>query len=168
MADADEAAGVGRPTLYREEYAEQAAKLCRLGATDIELADFFEVATSTLYLWKSTHPEFSEALKAGKEASDERVKRSLYAKAVGYSFDSVKIFNSEGVPLVVPYREHVPPSDTAAIFWLKNRQPKEWRDRVENVHTGPDGGPMVTTTITTTDPVEAARAYQKIIRGGAA
>lgn len=166
MTDKDETASPGRPTLYREEYAEQAEKLCRLGATDIELADFFEVDRVTIWRWSQVHPEFCNALKAGKEASDERVKRSLYAKAVGYSYDAVKIFNAEGRPLVVPYREHVPPSDTAAIFWLKNRQPKEWRERVENVHSGPDGGPMVTSTITTTDPVEAARAYQKIIRGG--
>ena len=27
--------------------------------------------------------------------------------------------------------KHYPPDSTAAIFWLKNRQPKVWRDRVE-------------------------------------
>lgn len=32
----------GRPTDYKPEYAEQAAKLCALGATDMDLADFFE------------------------------------------------------------------------------------------------------------------------------
>jgi hypothetical protein len=31
----------GRPTKYKEEYNEQAYKLCLLGATDKELADFF-------------------------------------------------------------------------------------------------------------------------------
>jgi hypothetical protein len=28
----------------------------------------------------------------------------------------------------VPYVEHVPPSDVAGIFWLKNRDPQHWRD----------------------------------------
>jgi hypothetical protein len=27
-----------------------------------------------------------------------------------------------------PYREHVPPDVTACIFWLKNRNPAQWRD----------------------------------------
>ena len=30
----------------------------------------------------------------------------------------------------MPYREHVPPDFTAHIFWLKNRQPARWRDKV--------------------------------------
>ena len=36
----------------------------------------------------------------------------------------------DGEPVEVPYREHVPPSDTACIFWLKNRRPELWNDRV--------------------------------------
>jgi hypothetical protein len=38
------------------------------------------------------HPTFSEALKLRKKESDERVERSLYQKAIGYSYDAVKIF----------------------------------------------------------------------------
>lgn len=132
----------GRPSSYKPEYAAQAEKLCRLGATDIEIADFFEVATSTLYRWKSLHSEFSEALKAGKEASDARVERSLYAKATGYTYDAVKIMQYEGEVIEAPYREHVAPDTAAAIFWLKNRRPAEWRDKIQQEHSGPDGGPM--------------------------
>jgi hypothetical protein len=49
---------------------------------------------------------------------------------VGYSYDAVKIFLPAGAskPTIVPYVEHVPPDTTAAIFWLKNRQPAHWRD----------------------------------------
>ena len=138
----DDAPRPGRPTLYRPEYAEQAAKLCRLGATDIELGDFFGVDRTTIWRWSQEHEAFCNALKAGKEAADERVERSLYAKATGYSFDAVKILQHEGSPVVVPYREHIPPSDTAAIFWLKNRRPDLWRDRQQHEHTGRDGGPI--------------------------
>ncbi len=35
---------MARPTKYQEAYAEQARKLCLLGYTDAELADFFEVS----------------------------------------------------------------------------------------------------------------------------
>lgn len=132
----------GRPPSYKSEFAEQAEKLCRLGATDEELADFFEVTTRTITRWKSSHEEFCLALKAGKEPADDRVERSLYAKANGYTFDAVKIFNNNGVEMVVPYKEHVPPDTTACIFWLKNRRPDLWRDKVVSENTGPDGGPQ--------------------------
>jgi hypothetical protein len=133
---------MGRPTAYKPEYAEQAQKLCQLGATDVELADFFEVAVRTIANWQTRHPEFLQALKAGKDVADERVERSLYHKAIGYTFDAVKIFNHQGAALEVPYREHVPPDTTAAIFWLKNRRPKDWRERVVNELVGADGGPI--------------------------
>jgi hypothetical protein len=137
-----EVATRGRPTLYRPEYADQAMKLCRLGATDMELGDFFGVDRVTIWRWSQVHEDFCNALKAGKEAGDERVVRSLYAKATGYTFDAVKILQHEGAPVIVPYREHVPPSDTAAIFWLKNRRPDEWREKATTEHTGPGGGPV--------------------------
>ena len=52
------------------------------------------------------------------------VERSLYSRAVGYSFNSEKIFcNKDGEVTRVPIVEHVPPDVTAQIFWLKNRKP---------------------------------------------
>jgi hypothetical protein len=70
------------------------------------------------------------ALKAGKKEADQRTERSLYQKANGYSYDAVKIFMPAGAkkPIYAPYVEHVPSSDVAAIFWLKNRDPARWRD----------------------------------------
>jgi hypothetical protein len=130
----------GRPTDYDPEFADQARKLCELGATDADLAKFFEVSTRTIPRWAAAHEEFCQALKVGKESADDRVERSLYHKAVGYSFDAVKIFQYEGTPIQVPYVEHVAPDTTAGIFWLKNRRMATWRDRHE--HTGPDGGPL--------------------------
>lgn len=119
----------GRPTEFDSTYIEQAAKLCALGATDVELADFFEVDVRTIYRWKHTQPEFCQALNAGKEKADERVENSLYQKAVGYTFESEKIFQHQGEVIRAPIREHVPPDTTAAIFWLKNRRGEHWKDK---------------------------------------
>ena len=121
----------GRPSDYRPEYAEQAEKLCRLGATDIQLADFFEVNESTIHRWAQSFPEFCKSRKVGKDESDSQVERSLYRKATGYEFESEKIFCVEGQVIRAKTREFVPPSDTAMIFWLKNRKSKEWRDKQE-------------------------------------
>jgi len=118
---------MARPTKYKDEYAKQAAKLCDLGATDKELADFFEVTESTLNLWKLKHAEFSESLKLGKDHANERVKRSLYNRALGYSHeeDDIRVVNGDIV--ITPTIKHYPPDTTACIFFLKNRLPDEFR-----------------------------------------
>lgn len=118
----------GRPSKFKPEFVEQAAKLCQLGATDKEIADFFEVNVATINRWKAEFPEFCDSLKAGKELADERVERSLYHRAIGYKHEAVKFFQAGGAILKEEYVEHFPPDTTAAIFWLKNRRPDLWRD----------------------------------------
>jgi hypothetical protein len=135
---------VGRPTDYQPEFCEQAATMCANGATDQEIADFFEVHIATIYRWSARHEEFSKALKVGKELADERVERSLYARAVGFEHTAVKIFMPAGTqePVYAKYREYVPPETGAAALWLKNRRGDRWRDKQQMTHTGPDDGPV--------------------------
>jgi hypothetical protein len=136
----------GRPTKYKPEYAEQAAKLCRLGATDAQLADFFEVSISTVALWKVQHQEFSDAIKIPKAEADTSVEQSLYRRAMGYEHDEVDIKVIGGEVVQTPIRKYYPPDTTAAIFWLKNRKPEQWRETKAVELTGKDGGPMETIT----------------------
>jgi hypothetical protein len=121
----------GRPTKYRSEYAEQGRKLCLLGATDNELADFFEISESTLNVWKIEHAEFAESLRRGKMVADANVGERLYERAMGYSHPEEKIFcdTRDGKVTRAETTRHYPPDTTAAIFWLKNRQKSRWRDR---------------------------------------
>ena len=120
----------GRPTKYKEEYAEQALKLCRLGATDKAIADFFDIAESTLNKWKKDHPKFMESLKEGKLMADAEVADKLYHRAIGYSHKEVKLAQQEGrFTDEKEVLKHYAPDPTAAIFWLKNRQPELWRDK---------------------------------------
>lgn len=121
---------MARPSLFKPEYARQAEKLAQLGATDQEMADFFEVDVRTIHRWKHDHDEFCHSLKAGKDAADDRVERSLYQRAVGYEQDEVKIFMPGGAaaPVYAPFRAKIAPDTTAAIFWLKNRRSQDWRD----------------------------------------
>ena len=135
--ESEPSTGMGRPTSYRPEYAAQARGYCELGATDADLAEAFSVSTRTIANWYSRYPEFAEAVKVGKDMADDRVERSLYQKAIGYEYDAVKIFNANGSPMVVPYREKVAPDTTAAIFWLKNRRKERWRDVQQHEHGKP-------------------------------
>ena len=127
---------MARPTKYKPEYAEQAKKLCRLGAKDTELANFFEVDEKTIGNWKNDYPEFLLSLKDGKEAADAEVADRLFKRATGYEHKAVKITASpDGREHVTEYVERYPPDTTAAIFWLKNRRPDLWRDKTESNST---------------------------------
>lgn len=132
----------GRPTLYKKEYSELARKFCLLGATDIDLAKFFEVNVDTIHEWKKVHKEFSDSIKEGKEEADANVANRLYQRAMGYSHPDVHISNYQGEITVTPIVKEYAPDPTSAIFWLKNRQKDRWSDRV--VHAGDKESPLVT------------------------
>lgn len=121
----------GRPSKYKTEYAEQAYKYCLLGADDKRLADLFEVQESTINYWKQAHKEFLESIKKGKDIADAEVAASLYKRATGYKIDTVKVFQFQGEPVVVPVTEEIAPDTGAAMAWLKNRQSSKWRDKQE-------------------------------------
>ncbi|SFY21860.1 terminase [Azotobacter vinelandii] len=127
---------MGRPSKYKPEYAEQARKLCLLGATDVEMADFFEVSESTINKWKEDYPEFSESIKSGKVLADADVTDRLFKRATGYSHPDIDIRVIDGAIVETPLIKHYPPDTAAAIFWLKNRQKERWRDKQEVEHSG--------------------------------
>jgi len=127
---------IQRQREYKDEYAKQAEKLCKLGATDIDLADFFGVSEQSINVWKKKHPAFKDALTAGKEEADALVEKSLFRRATGYSHAQEHISTSQGEVFVTDTIKHYPPDTVACIFWLKNRKPKEWRDKVETEHSG--------------------------------
>jgi hypothetical protein len=116
---------------YRPEYSDLARKFCMLGASDDELARLLEVAPGTLDAWRAAYPDFSAAVKAGRDEADATVAERLYARAIGYSQPAVKIFQSSGQALEAPYTEHYPPDVQACIFWLRNRRRTEWRDKAD-------------------------------------
>jgi hypothetical protein len=135
---ASEARARGRPSKYRPEFVRQAEKLCELGATDAQLAEFFEVGEATINRWKEDFPEFRETLTRAKAEADALVEKSLFQRARGYSHPAVKILTvalggDRGSEVQqVPYTEHYPPDTTACIYWLKNRAPDRWRDKVDH------------------------------------
>ena len=129
----------GRPTKYKKEYEEQVYKLCLLGATNKEIANFFKVNIDTVYEWKNRHRKFSDALRAGKEVADIEVAHSLYERAKGATYVQEKAFKvkkviyengkrvSETEELqTIPTILQDPPDTKALEFWLRNRHPEKW------------------------------------------
>lgn len=121
---------------YGPERCEQVRKIAEMGATDREIAQMLGITEWCMSSWRLAHPEFAAAMKQGKDAVDERVQRSLYGRAVGYSYDDEKIIVADGAIVREPVVEHVPPDVTACIFWLKNRRPDLWRDKRDVEHGG--------------------------------
>lgn len=121
----------GRPTAFKSDYIDLAYKYCLLGATDKTLADFFNVAESTINLWKQKQPKFLDAIKRGKVVADANVASSLYRRAMGYSCPESHVSNYQGQITITEITKHYPPDTGAACFWLKNRQPDKWRDKIE-------------------------------------
>jgi hypothetical protein len=136
-------AKVGRPSPYRKEFEEQAFRMCLLGATDKVLAGFFKISESTLNKWKHDFPEFSEHIYRGREEADTIVAASLYQRAKGFvKKDCEKVFQHKGEIVRARTQEYFPP-DTAAIkFWLTNRHPELWKDKITSEHQNPDGSAL--------------------------
>lgn len=133
--------GGGRKSDYKKEYSRMGYRAALLGAIDKDLALLFDVSLSAIARWKKEHIEFSTSLKKGKEIADGRVAESLYERAMGYSHPEVDIKMYEGQIIITKLTKHYPPDTTAAIFWLKNRQCKNWRDKTEsqvNLNLGKD------------------------------
>lgn len=138
----------GAKPKYNKEMKEKAAKLARAGARDKEIAKKIGISVSTLTNYKKKYPELLASLKAEKDEVDKEVACALLRNALGYTITETKrffrpLFKSNGEPVLdragnqikALLREEVTekevqPNTTAQIFWLKNRQPQEWRQNV--------------------------------------
>lgn len=116
----------------------------RNGLTDEQIAKNMGISRSTLAEWKKKYSDISDTLKKGKDVVDIEVENALLKKATGYNAEVNKTFKIKEVyydkknrrcekeKLVTAVDEvHIPADTTAQIFWLKNRRPDEWRDRVQ-------------------------------------
>lgn len=122
----------GRPSSFKEEYLDLAYKFALLGATDKQMAYFFDVSEVTLNAWKKEYPEFLKSLKKGKDLADAEVAKALYHRAKGYSHPEIDIKMYMGEIIETPITKHYPPDTGACMAWLKNRQPDKFRDRVDD------------------------------------
>ncbi|MFR1908623.1 MAG: transposase [Clostridium neonatale] len=111
----------------------------RDGLTDEQIAKNLGISIQSFYTYKSKHIEFFESLKRGKEVIDIEVENALLKRALGYKYDEVtRELNGDTKDLEITkiVTKEVQPDTTAQIFWLKNRKPKDWRDKKDIEHSG--------------------------------
>lgn len=118
----------------------------REGLTDEQIALKMGIGTSTYYRWQDEHREIKEAIKKGKAPVDIQVENALLKRALGYTATETieevyqagegrekKVLSSH----IRKITREVPPDVGAIVFWLKNRKPGRWRDKIESA---PDTG----------------------------
>ncbi len=127
----------GRPSKYNKVDEKLLKKLYEAGLTDAQVANVIGVNRDTIFEWKKKHPEFSDTIKRGKGISDDKVEKSLFERATGYSHPDIHITNYQGTITKTKITKHYAPDPTSMIFWLKNRKPGEWRDKQEIDFTKP-------------------------------
>ena len=114
----------------------------RDGLTEEQIAHNMGIGLTTLKDWKGKFPSILTAIKKGKAPVDIEVENALLKRAMGYNYDEVikelvptGRIGDDGKPIykqhVKTVTKHMPPDTTAQIFWLKNRRPGKWRDKIE-------------------------------------
>lgn len=116
----------------------------RDGLTDEQIAGNMGVSRSTLNSWKDKYPDILDALKKGKEIVDRQVENALLKRALGYEYEEIKEKYEFGeLSERTVTKKQVAPDTTAQIFWLKNRKPKDWRDKQERFDNTAEDNDMV-------------------------
>ena len=156
--DADKLKKRGRKPRFNPNYHPLMVKgLAEAGKTTEEIAEALNVTHTSIKNWMKENPDFLSTIKKGKEYADDEVVQSLFNRAKGYKFTEKRVVqigdertekDGDGKEWIVKAmrkemtEKEIAPDPTSMIFWLKNRQPKDWRDKHEQVLSGADGKPI--------------------------
>ena len=103
----------------------------RKGLTNDQIAANIGINRDTLYTWCNKYPDFADALKKTKEVTVYEIENAMYKAAKGYFVEESKtVTNKDGKVIRVEInKKWIPPNTTAQIFFLKNKDPDNWRER---------------------------------------
>lgn len=122
--------------LYIKSYAEEAKQLCERGAGESDLARHFQCTIWDIRLWRAVHRDFEHAIRVAGAAADERVTMALYERATGFEYEEHKRFtDKDGKERESTTKKWMPGDVGAAQYWLENRVPEKWTNRVKIDHT---------------------------------
>ena len=106
----------------------------RDGLSQEQIAKNMGISRSTFNEWCRLSSDISDTIKKNKEVSDFEVENSCYKSACGYYVINEKeeevLKDGEIITLHKKYKTWIPPNAACIFFWLKNREPDKWRDKV--------------------------------------
>jgi hypothetical protein len=106
-------------------------KLSGYGLTEKEIADVYGVTKCQFYRAMNKYRALKEAIFLGKNRAAKCITESLFKRAFGFSNNEIIYTKHKGIAAAHPIVKYYPPDMKAIIFWLKNRCPKEWREKVD-------------------------------------
>lgn len=128
-------ARTGRPSSYDPKYVEMldAATPAEYGAATMnQIADFLKVKYNAMREWMTAHPEFAAAVSRARAKVDEDVENAFFRTTQGFKVSVVKQrLTRDGSVVDTEEEVYIPPSTAAAQFWLRNRAPDRWKEKVE-------------------------------------
>jgi hypothetical protein len=108
------------------------------GNTEKSIVESLGVSIQTWEVWKSQEDKqaLRDAIAQGRELRDRLVENKLFLKATGYELQEIEeLQDDSGAVLQRKIKKKQYAGDTTAqIFWLKNKLPEEFKDRVDNTH----------------------------------
>jgi transposase-like protein len=117
----------GQPTKFDPETATKVIEKYTQGATDKEVADFIGVHENTLRNWKKASKQFLWSTQEAKEFADGLVEIAAFKRAVGFEYEE----SSQTDDKITTHKKFAPPDSQMLRYWLNNRKPKNWKERVE-------------------------------------
>lgn len=126
----------GRPTDYRPAMGEEILAMMAQGFSLQAAAAELGVHRQRVYEWMERHPEFADIVKVAQGKRVLKLERDLLSAADG-------------------------PTVTSRIFALKNASPEEWREKVTQEISGPDGKPV---PLRITSDRERAKGFLALIQ----
>lgn len=117
--------------MYIKPHLEEIEQRIADGETEGSIAKSCNISLTTWTQYKEQHLELLETIKRGNRCLDKAVENALAKSAQGYFVEeSEKVYNSNGTLLQEKKKKrYIPPSQTAQVFWLKNRCKDLWKDR---------------------------------------
>lgn len=159
---------IGHPPMYARVVVpnlDAIAAMARRGLSFEEIGKSIGVTRQSLANWRTEHPELDKALNQNRDLADADVENALFRAATGYDVVETTTETDPDGRVAVKEKKYTQYNVTAQIFWLKNRQPAQWRDVQKQEVSGPGGGPIVSEARgPLLSPEEAAKRYGDVFR----
>ena len=68
-------------------------------------------------------------MRQGRDVADAAVVQKLFSRAIGYTYETKKVFLYRGEAVKVDHTVHYPPDTQACMFWLRNRRRRHWLEK---------------------------------------
>lgn len=98
--------------------------------TTTELAECLHTTYNTIQRWMRENPDFQSAVMRARDKTDDGVEHSFHRTTKGFTVEVTKQrLTKDGEIVDIVEQVYIPPNVSAGQFWLRNRRPKDWKDK---------------------------------------